>query len=371
MNISGSRTLDSAIQTHDNGFNLVRLVAALLVVFYHAYQLNTANAITMDPISSMVAPLTNLGSIAVSIFFMVSGLFVAQSWLRDPNLLRFAVRRIARIVPGLFICLLFTTAIAVSFFSDTGWRGLLSPTPWQYVFNNTALHGLRYIIAPEHLFLPGVLNGQALNGPLWTLYWEARMYIVLALIGCSAILPMRDWIRGCAIFLLLAANLIPQVLVGYIWEVQLWSMFLVGVLLTTLATQVRIGPVHLVCATALIALNWTRSLAITPSGLTWFGIALAGCALALWVGTSRPKGCSHLQRHDYSLGIYIYHWPVLLMLRAALPPMDGPSLFAAAMVVIVPLAMLSWHLVEAPALKFSRARLAASRARRTFSENIR
>jgi peptidoglycan/LPS O-acetylase OafA/YrhL len=359
MKFSGTQTLDSAIQTHDNGFNLVRLVAALLVVWYHAYQLNTANNITLDPISGMVAPLTNLGSIAVGIFFMVSGLFVAQSWLRDPNVVRFILRRIARIVPGLLICLLLTTTVAVSFFSDAGWRGLLTPAPWQYIFHNTALHGLRYIIPPEHLFLPGVLSGQALNGPLWTLYWEARMYIVLALIGCSAIIPMREWIRGTALFLLLAANLIPQVMVGYLWEVQLWSLFLVGVLLTTFATQVRIGPVQVACAAALIALNWTRSLATTPSGFTWFGIALAGCALALWVGTSRPKGCSHLQHHDYSLGIYIYHWPVLLMLRAALPPMGGPALFAATLLAVVPTAMLSWHLIEAPALKFSRARLRA------------
>ena len=357
MSLSGARTLDSAIQTHDNGFNLVRLTAAALVVWYHAYQLNTAGAITLDPISRLVAPLTNLGSIAVSVFFMVSGLFVAQSWLRDPNLLRFTLRRIARIVPGLFICLLLTTLIAVSAFSELGWRGLLAPAPWQYIANNTYLHGLRYLIPPEHLMVPGVLNGQALNGPLWTLYWEARMYIVLALIGCSAILPMRQWIRGTALFLLLAANLFPQVLAGYIWEVQLWSLFLVGVLLTTFANQVRIGPMQVACAVALISLNWTRSLATTPSGYTWFGIALAAGALALWVGTSRAKGCSYLQRHDYSLGIYIYHWPVLLMLRAALPPLDGPSLFAAAMVVVMPIAMLSWHLVEAPALKFSRARL--------------
>lgn len=357
MSLSGNRTLHSATQTHDNGFNLVRLIAAVLVVWYHAYQLNTANAITQDPLSQLFSPLTNLGSIAVSVFFMISGMFVGQSWLRDPNLVRFAIRRIIRIIPGLFVCLLLTTVIAVSFFSDAGWRGLSEIAVWQYIFSNTALHGLRYNIAPESLYLPGVLSGQALNGPLWTLYWEARMYVMLALIGCSAMLPLRIWIRGAALFLLLSAHLVPQVLVGYIWETQLWSMFLVGVLLTSFATQLRIGPMQVACAIVLMALNWTRSLATTASGLTWFGIALVACMLALWLGTARPRGCSHLQRHDYSLGIYIYHWPVLLMLKSHLAPMEGAYLFASSMVVIVPIAMLSWHLIEAPSIKFSRARL--------------
>lgn len=357
LQLSGSRTLDSAIGTHENGFNLVRLAAAWMVVFFHAYPLSTARTNEVDPITRLVAPVTNLGGLAVGVFFMISGLFVAQSWLRDPHLMRFTVRRVARIVPGLFVCLLLSTFIAVGFFSDTGWSGLLAPAPWQYIFNNTALHGLRYIIPPENLVLPGVLHGQALNGPLWTLYWEARMYIMLALIGCSAILPMRDWLRGAAVFLLLAASLVPQVLSGYIWEVQLWSLFLVGVVLSTLATQVRIGPVQVVCAMILIALNWSRSAATSPSGLTWFGLALALCALALWVGTARPKGCAHFQRHDYSLGVYIYHWPVLLMLRAALPPVSELWLFAAAVAVVMPVAVLSWHLVEAPALKFVRKKM--------------
>jgi peptidoglycan/LPS O-acetylase OafA/YrhL len=357
VNLSGARSLGSAISAHDNGFNPVRLVAALLVVVFHSWQLNGIQPNVLDPISRLIAPVSNLGQIAVGVFFMISGIFVTQSWMRDPNLIRFTLRRITRILPGLVICLLLTTLIAVVFFSTTGWRGLFSPEPWRYILHNSMLHWLAYNIPPEHLFVPGVLQGQALNGSLWTLYWEARMYIVLALIGCSAILPMREWFKGVAIFFLLSAILIPQVLSGYIWEVQLWSLFLVGVLLNTFADKIKIGPKHLLCAIILLALNWTRSAALTPSGFTFFGIALVCCALALWIGTSRPAGCAHFQKHDYSFGVYIYHWPVILILRAALPPLSPIYTLIAAVLVVLPVSMLSWHLIEAPALKWLRKRV--------------
>jgi peptidoglycan/LPS O-acetylase OafA/YrhL len=159
----------------------------------------------------------------------------------------------------------------------------------------------------------------------------------------------------------LAANLIPQILSGYIWEVPLWSYFLVGVLLNTLADDIKIGPQHLACAVLLLALNWTRSEALTPSGFTLFGIGLVCCSLALWVGTSRPAGCAHFERHDYSLGVYIYHWPVILMLRAALPPLNQISLFVATIVVVLPLSMLSWYLIEAPALQWTRKKMALTK----------
>jgi peptidoglycan/LPS O-acetylase OafA/YrhL len=352
------RTLGAAIEAHDNGFNLVRLVCATLVVFYHAWQLNTLRP-GADPVTAFVAPIADLGAIAVGVFFVISGMFITQSWMRDPHLPRYALRRIARIVPGLFVCMLVTTVVAVGFFSAQGFGGLAERAPWRLVLSNTVLHWLKYIIPPEEQLLPGVLKGQYLNGPLWTLYWEGRMYVMVALIGLSAALPMRRWVRACALFLLLAANVFPDVAGGYVWEVRMWSLFLVGMLLQTMARSVRIGPVHVLCALALAALNWTRLAALTPSALTWFGIALVAVTAALWVGSSRVRYIAHVQRNDYSYGIYIYHWPIILMLREALPPIGALRLTAVALLVIVPVAMLSWHFVEAPAQRLAKRWLRA------------
>ena len=354
------RSLEVSISSHDNGFNLVRLVCALLVVVFHAWAMNRG-APHPDPLTRLLAPNTDLGTLAVGVFFVISGMFIGRSWMGDPHLGRFALRRAARIIPGLFACLLLTTLAAVVFFSAPGWRGLLDPAPWRFIFGNTVLHGLVYNIPPEELRIPGVLGGQDLNGPLWTLYWEGRMYVMVALIGLAAAIPLRTWMSGAALFLLLAANLFPQVASGYVWEVRMWSLFLVGLALQTLAPDLRFGWRHVACALALLLLNATRFDALTPSPFTWFGIMLLAVTVALCVGSCRMSWAKHLQRNDYSYGIYIWHWPIIIMLREVLPPVGPVGLSLAAVAAVVPLAMLSWHLVEAPSLRTVRRWLARGR----------
>lgn len=62
----------------------------------------------------------SLGEVGVLIFFSNSGYLVAQSWERDPSILRFLVRRILRIFPGFFVVMLLTTfvlGLLISIFS--------------------------------------------------------------------------------------------------------------------------------------------------------------------------------------------------------------------------------------------------------------
>src|SRR5689334_3389618 len=78
---------------HDNAFDVLRLFAALTVIFGHAFRLT-------GEIGPSFAG-TGVATTGVKVFFVISGYLVAQSWMRDPNPARFLRRRLLRIMPGL------------------------------------------------------------------------------------------------------------------------------------------------------------------------------------------------------------------------------------------------------------------------------
>jgi peptidoglycan/LPS O-acetylase OafA/YrhL len=53
---------------------------------------------------------------------------------------------------------------------------------------------------------------------------------------------------------------------------------------------------------------------------------------------------------DYSYGMYVYAFPVQQSIAALMPGVSTWTLTAVAMTVTLMLAMLSWHLVEKPAM---------------------
>src|SRR5215471_20356392 len=88
---------------HDNAFDALRLLAALLVIFGHAFRLTGEAGLTFAG--------AGVATTGVKIFFVISGYLVAQSWLRDPDPRRFLQRRVLRIVPGLAAVVLITTFV--------------------------------------------------------------------------------------------------------------------------------------------------------------------------------------------------------------------------------------------------------------------
>ena len=82
---------------HDNNYDVLRLLAAGLVLVSHAFALLGR--------AEPAVPLTHdtLGFDGVLIFFAMSGILVATSWSRDPRPFAFATKRALRILPGLFV----------------------------------------------------------------------------------------------------------------------------------------------------------------------------------------------------------------------------------------------------------------------------
>ena len=58
--------------------------------------------------------------------------------------------------------------------------------------------------------------------------------------------------------------------------------------------------------------------------------------------------------NDYSYGIYLYAFPVQQVITRTMSVQSPMLLFVSTMLLTVPLAMISWHAVEKPALRLKR-----------------
>ncbi len=349
-------SLQLALDSQQNSFNLLRLIAALSVVLFHTWHFSQGKNQANDPITLYLAPHINLGELAVALFFFISGLLVSRSFVHDPHVGRFFIRRLARILPGLWVCLIATCLFASLFYADAGWRTWLQADTWKYLLGNGFIHFLRDAIPAYEWRIAGVYAGQDLNAPLWTLYWEARMYLMVALLGAMAILPLRLWFALCAVFLLYATYQLPQVLSHFIWEPQLWTLFLMGIVCQSCAEHLSIKPRAVLASLLLFGLMFAHQKAATGFGMSRFSILFLFCLIILYVGCINLPFLSHLQKHDYSYAAYIYHWPVCLFLQQKFSALDPYRLFALACFILLPICWLSWHKIERPAIAYCKQR---------------
>lgn len=166
------------INKNSNNLNILRFVAAVMVIVCHAF------AITLnqeDFYWQFNNGQCNLGAVAVAFFFFISGIFVTKSLNTTPNLKLFMKKRCFRIFPQLWCVILLTVLLIGPFFTSLGLRDyFLSFHTWKYFLN--------MFLLPIHN-LPGVFERniyQTVNGPLWTLPIEFLCYLGLAVIAFLA-----------------------------------------------------------------------------------------------------------------------------------------------------------------------------------------
>lgn len=350
--------LSEAAKSHANNFDLLRLIAASLVLMSHAYTLGHATPAhphIADPVSQYVIGLTPFGggfdSQAVHIFFFISGFLVARSFMRRSSVGAFVKARLLRIVPGLWVNLVFCTLLVGLFATRLPWAEYLQQREtWSYFFVNASLMNSLYR-------LPGVFEGlpvaEAVNGSLWTLPHEFRMYGWVMLLGLSGVLARRR------LFLLVFAALLglelasgKGIVLAHADILRLWVFFFLGIGACLWADRIRLSPLILLAMLAPLPLLWHGPRLLFD---LWAAAAF-GYAILLLAYLRHWRAIDPGRFGDISYGVYLYAFPVQQMLIMQFgPDMSWGKMMVLSFALTVPLATASWFLVEKPALARKRA----------------
>ena len=170
--------LSNFTQGRDNNFNLIRIVAALAVLITHSFALamGTSDA---EPFRQSLG--ITMGEIAVDIFFIASGFLVTASLLTRQSVIEFVWARVLRIFPALLIMLILTVFGLGVFFTSLSFPSYISDSK-TYIY----LLKCATLIRGVDFTLPGVFDenpyNNMVNGSLWTMPYEIKMYVILLLI---------------------------------------------------------------------------------------------------------------------------------------------------------------------------------------------
>ena len=325
----------------DNNFQPIRLAAAAFVVLFHCYALT--GRWTSEPLWQH-APELNFGALGVKIFFVISGFLVTQSWLARQAAVPFVAARVLRIYPALVAATLFTIVLA----------GASSHLPWRdYLAHaQTRDYAWRVALGFEMVYrLPGAFQTNPfpheVNGSLWTLPIELRLYVALLVAGVAGLLARRSaWLAVVAALVAL-----------YAWRPEWFPLSPNDRVVRELALSFALGslayawrdvlPVSLSAAAACILLvAWdpaglARGVLFAPL-LTYVVLVAAYHPRLAWRGANRAG--------DSSYGLYVYSFPVQQTLMQRLPALEPAELFALSLPLALAAAVLSWHALERPAL---------------------
>ncbi len=343
----------STVQTRNN-FDLIRLFAAVQVAISHAADW-------------MEAPVPWLSLLryfpGVPIFFFISGYLIYQSYanISSPHRLQiFATNRLLRLFPALYICIVFS--ILLTYFS--GYFSAVEISLSQWLTWLASQFTFLQFFNPD--FMRGYGTGK-LNASLWTITVELQFYLLTPIIFFLFKFYKKISIGLFAIFIIFnTANsfLNPRVsTLEKLFNVSFapWiAMFVLGAYLSTNKTlQQRLLKINILIPFGLYVMTYYFALQAeggTDNSINFISFILLGWLVFKAAFTLPSLSESLLHKNDISYGIYIYHMPIVNFM--IYKGMTGSYMYLAiAMIMTATIALLSWRLVEKPALKLKKISL--------------
>jgi peptidoglycan/LPS O-acetylase OafA/YrhL len=348
-------TLSEILPKGRNNFDIVRLCAALGVMFGHSYWIQPTHG-RMEPILKHTG-LEYSGSLAVFTFFLLSGILVTASAVQRKSVVKFLLLRVARIWPALAICMLVTALIIGPMFSRVPYFQFISSDQTiEWIYHNvTLLNGLRGA-------LPGLFENtpisNVVNASIWTLPVEFKCYLVIFIAAVIGLLRLK---RGAALAAILSVVVFFYIVkhptgnfmladvisrpTGY--TLYPFLFFACGSLMFAYREKVVID--WRVCALFVISYIFLRD---TIAGPTLFYLTFIYSVLLVSSITFLTK---IRMNNDYSYGTYLYAFVIQQCVVQTFPNLNNLASLTISIPFTLILAALSWHLVERPCLTIARS----------------
>lgn len=328
-----SISLRDGVLHNPNSLNFIRLLLALLVIVGHAWPLTHSGNSKFEVLSV----------VAVDLFFAISGFLIMAS-TRHGNWYSYLWRRFLRIFPGYWVSIL----VVVFIFAPLSF--LINPEQGQwsikdgvsYIIHNSTLINLQY-------GLGGSPNGEAWNGSAWTLWYEWTAYLgVLILAFVPGLKRYQRLVVTVAFAFSLTLTPIMELLDvttnRYLHFGRLVPSFLAGACLYQWSDKIRVNKTLVISSVVFTGvIYWCFSgYARTPFQLV-AAYAVLGMGVILKTSLCR--------KNDLSYGVYIYAFPVQMMLvLLGSSSLGVPLNILLCSAITVVFAYFSWVYVERPAM---------------------
>lgn len=339
----GELKLSELLRKENNNIDIFRVIAASMVIYGHAYAISPE--LGKSDIIGRLMQVDYSGSIAVKVFFFLSGLVVTNSLLNNGDLLRFVISRFFRIWPALILSSIVTAFVI---------GPMLTSLSLVDYFHQKEVYDYVLKIAGMNIqfTLPGVFVDNpypnSVNGSLWTIPYEVFAYILLFALYAVGVLSSKK--LSVAIFLVILIEPFLSSRMLFPWVVPnhevdfLAPCFAFGAILALNKEliAIRFAP----------CLGFAVLYVVLRDTIYSSYFAYASIFLFILYASSRDFILKLKPKADISYGIYLWGFPVQQVMAHYFSSHGVLFNQISSLFVSIALGYLSWHLCEKHFIKY-------------------
>lgn len=328
----------------NNGMGLIRYILAFGVVVAHFNVVTGADY--YFPVSSYHA---------VGGFFALSGFLVYSSYVKSGNLKHFIRRRALKILPP-YLTIVLSCALFLGFtVQPHDWSHYFSSDWFKYLGANLTF--LNFL----HPSLPGVFDGEAVNGSLWTIKIEWLLYLSVPIVVWSLrkFTIKNEFLFFIGLYLISAAYRM-----AFLWLYDLRSQEIFNILSRQVFGQLcyfysgvtifryysmfrRRSALYLMIAALMViisSINGWLGIFLEPAGVSILTIGIS-MLLSGWF--------SSFNKNNVSYEIYLFHLPIIRLVWLYREPLhlDTSGIFIVSIALITATSFICWFVLDKPVLK--------------------